>query len=464
MENILKNSNKDQKAAFDRKHYLLKDAPVLKSLIFMIIPTLFTAIVAELNSAISAFFLKHVSIYASSSVTISWPIMCIMLAISYTLSLGSSIKIGHYLGKKNIDKARTMASTTVWLTLWINILAVFLLMIKLKTVILFFGADKNTLLNTYNYLKIMLPGMIFEDLAYIAAMYLRAEGNVYPVVGAMVVQTIISILLNILLVLHLNWGLSGAALASAISFILQAVILYFFLCQPKSMLKISFRMIKINTNYFKVILSYGASGFCILTLFAVGQFVLNREASHLSTDYLTANTVLLFLLSLAFSFNVGITDGASPLLSYSYGAKDKLRLLNIAKWQGVLTTIISIIVAFFLFFFTHQVSSLFTSNEKGIQLASTSIHLAGIAILLTPMISVISSLAISIGRGIMAAVMNTIRQFLVIIFAIVLSYYFGGSGLILSQPLALIVGGIGMIIFVPALITHIKRIDSVANP
>ena len=170
------------------------------------------------------------------------------------------------------------------------------------------------------YLLGTLPSMIATGMNP----FINAQG--YAIIGmlSVTVGAVANIILDPIFIFVLDMGIKGAAIATVISQILSALLVFYFL-HGKSELKV--RWIHINeisecTRHARDIISLGSAGFIMQLTNSLVSICCNNVLSVTGGDiYISVMTIISSVRQMVEMPIHAINEGTSPVLSYNYGAR-----------------------------------------------------------------------------------------------------------------------------------------------
>ena len=143
------------------------------------------------------------------------------------------------------------------------------------------------------------------------------------------IGAIANLVLDPLFIFVLGFGVRGAAIATVISQCLSASFVLFFLTR-KAELKIHFlhkNELSESLTYAKNIISLGTAGFIMQLTNSLVSIVCNNVLSVTGGDiYISVMTIISSIRQLVETPIYAMNEGASPILSYNYGARRPARV------------------------------------------------------------------------------------------------------------------------------------------
>ncbi len=169
------------------------------------------------NAADSVIIGKKLGKEALAAVSVSDPIMTVMVLGASGMGIGASVIMSRLYGAKNMEKLKHEFSTTIIFGLFFS-LAVFVLgLIFAPQLLLLIKAPESAFDMALVYLRIIFVGFLFTFQYNILSSALRAIGDSRTSVWFLGISCAINICLDLLFVVALDLGVAGAGLATVIA-------------------------------------------------------------------------------------------------------------------------------------------------------------------------------------------------------------------------------------------------------
>jgi len=351
----------------DQKHTgELGSLSIGKLLAKLSIPATIGMMVMVLYNVVDTIFVaKYVGTMAIGGLAIVMPITMLISAVGMSLGVGGSSLISRYLGSREIDKANTVFGNLIMLTLSFTILFSIIGYIFPDTILRLFGADGEILPYAKEYYLIVLAGTPFLGLSMAGNNIIRSEGNARMSMIVMLVSSILNLLLDYVLIIWLNWGISGAAWATLISQILTFVfIAYYFIGSKKSSVTLKFHHLKLHIERVKEVVGIGSSSFARQGSGSVIAILINHSLMTYGGEIDVAIYGILNKVMMMSVFPmIGLVQGFLPILGYNYGAKRYDRVNSVIKISLATSFFLGTISLLIMAIFPVEVFEIFTEDK-----------------------------------------------------------------------------------------------------
>lgn len=409
-----------------------------KSLLIFALPTAVMMVVVSLYSIVDGIFIaRYVGSNALASINIVSPFYSAILAIGVMLGTGGSAIIAKRMGEGKIEKARKNFSMIV-LTGFISGVVISVIgLLFLDPLIYMLGS--NDLLFGYckDYLQILLifmPAFIlqvmFQTLFVTAG---KPKLGLTLIVGA----GVLNVIFDYIFIAIMEMGVTGAALATSMGFMLPAVVGVGYFLTKKNNLHFTkpdadWRALsKTCTNGSSEMVTNLANGMMI--------FLVNYQMMrYVGEDGVAAITTILYAQFIFTAIYFGFSTGVAPILSYNYGSGNKERLRKVFKMSATIIVILSVSAFVLAMVLAPTITNIFLQEGTyAYSLAISGFYIFAVEFLFSGMNIYASAFFTALSNGKVSAFISLMRTFVFISVAmLVLPIYMGLNGIWIAVPLA----------------------------
>ena len=315
----------------DMKTQLLTKSP--EELLFKLaIPGIIGMLVIGLYPFMDGIFAgRLIGDYAMSAISVSMSLTIINGGISALIGVGSASIVSRAIGKgdkETIDKI--FGNFCYWVILFSAIISIVGLIFAPHFLDMV-GAKGNIKELGVRYLRVVFFGSLFVNFAQAGNMTMRGEGALKQSMMIMGTGAILNIMLDpILMKLMGEYAIEGAAIATVLSQIVQALLTFHYFSKKSLFVKI--HKIKKYKVIYREMFSIGSSAMMMQILFAVQQTFLFKQAFVYGGDnwgILMSATMRLYMFS--FIPLWGMSQGLQPVIGANFGAKQYGRVQDTMK-------------------------------------------------------------------------------------------------------------------------------------
>ena len=268
----------------------------------------------------------------------------------------------------------------------------------------------------------------------------------------------VNVVLDPIFIFLLDMGIQGAALATLLTQILSAIWVLRFLTGNKEVLRLRRTHVRWQPGIVKEIMQLGFSFFIRSFTNSVVQFAYNNTLQSLGGDvYVGAMTVINSVQEVLTMPANGITGGAQPVIGYNYGAKAYRRVK-----KGILFTTAACVVYMLLawgvvFLFPAQLITIFNDNPLLIEVGTRMLHIYFFGFCFMGLQFAGQATFTSLGKARHAVFFAVFRKIVIVLpLILLLSQFWGVEGVLWSEPISNVVGGIAC--FVTMMMTVWKKL------
>ena len=304
--------------------------PVWKCIIIQAVPLMIAQLVQLMYNVVDRIYLGHMGDGDSMALTgvgLTFPVITLIMAFTALFGHGGTPLFAMARGAGDEDRAgKILGNSYALLLLSAGVLTVCGYLFS-RPILFAFGASEQSFVYAKEYLDFYLLGTVFSMTATGLIGYINAQG--FPKIGmlSIVIGAAANIALDPVFIFVLDMGVSGAALATIISQAISALWVLRFLFGKQVTIPLRRSNIRIRKDITKDIFRLGTANFIMQGTNCLVQVVCNSTLQIFGGDlYVGIMTVVnsvreIFMLPLS-----GIVNGAQPVISFNYGAKDYRRV------------------------------------------------------------------------------------------------------------------------------------------
>jgi putative MATE family efflux protein len=391
---------------------------------------------------------------ALSGLGIVLPIMNLTAAVGMLVGAGSSSRVSIALGADDKATAEKIAGTSFLMTFILSGGVIGLIYLFLKPILIFAGANEDTLPYAYNFLLVFLPGNLFLSLCFNFNNIMRASGYPIKAMLTMILTVVVNIVLAPVFMKWFGWGIKGAAAATFAAMFIGFVFVMQHFISPRSYIRLRWKNVfkGIEMKTVKSIVSIGMSPFLIQVTASVVVFFiiaqLNAYGGENGKTAIGAYTIANRLIMLLAMIIIGLTQGMQPIVGYNYGAKNFLRVRQALNYTIKVGVIIMTVGFAFSQLFPDALVAIFGPDKLLAEESATALKYITFMFPLVGFQIVITNFFQSIGLASKAIFLSLTRQVIILTpLLFFLPRFFGITGVWLSMPSADFISTLIAIVF-----------------
>jgi len=317
------------------------------------IPTVVAQLINMLYNIVDRIYIGHMpgdGSLALTGVGVCMPIIMLVAAFAALVSSGGAPRASIFMGEKDNESAEKTLGNCFSLQIVVSVILTAVLLIWNKDLLLAFGASENTIGYATDYMSIYAIGTLFVQMTLGMNTFITAQGFTTISMVSVIIGAVCNIVLDPIFIFGFQMGVKGAALATIISQMLSCVWIISFLCGKKTLLKLKKENLKLRADIILPCIALGTAAFVMQSSESVISVCFNSSLLKYGGDIAVgAMTIMTSVMQFAMLPLQGIAQGAQPITSYNFGAKNAgrvkktFRLLlitcltySIALWSAVM--------------------------------------------------------------------------------------------------------------------------------
>ena len=341
--------------------------PVGKLLFKLAIPTVIAQLINMLYNIVDRIFIGHISDAGSLALTgvgVTMPIIMIVSAFAGLVSSGGAPRASISMGKGDMDSAEQTLGGCFLLQVIVSIVLTVVLLLFGENLLLAFGASENTIEYAVNYMNIYAVGTIFVQLTLGMNMFITTQGFAKTGMLSVVIGAAANLVLDPLFIFAFHLGVRGAALATILSQAVSCIWVLSFLCGKKTILHIRKKNLILKPEIILPCVALGLATFIMQASESIISVCFNSSLLKYGGDIAVgAMTILTSVMQFAMLPLQGLGQGAQPVLSYNYGAKNRDRVKKAFRLLLTASLCYSTILWAFIMLFPQVFAEMFTSDS-----------------------------------------------------------------------------------------------------
>ena len=362
----------------DNKDFL-GTQPIGTLLLKLALPTVAAQLINMLYNIVDRMYIGHikdVGALALTGVGVCMPLIMIISSFAALVGNGGAPRASIYMGKKDTDAAQKILGNCFSLQIIISIILTIILLIGNKTFLLAFGASENTISYAVNYMNIYAIGTIFVQLTLGMNAFITAQGFAKTGMLSVLIGAVANIVLDPVFIFGMNMGVRGAALATIISQTLSCIWVLSFLFGKKTFLKIKPENLRLHAKIILPCVALGSSLFIMQASESIISVCFNSSLLKYGGDIAVgAMTILTSVMQFAMLPLQGLGQGAQPIMSYNYGAKNNDRVRKTFQLLLKVSFGYSIVLWAIVMLFPQMFAMMFTSDNALLSFTSQALRI-----------------------------------------------------------------------------------------
>lgn len=424
----------------------LSDHFSYRSLMRFVLPSIIMMTVSSVYGIVDGFFVSNfIGDRQFTALNFIMPVVMILGGLGFIVGTGGSALVAKILGEGNRKKANQVFSMLIYVTFFGGIVLSVLGILFIRPIALLIGAEKHFLEDCVVYARVLLIGNTAFMLQNAFQSFLVAAER--PKLGLIVSVSsgVTNMFLDFLFIYLFKWGLVGAAAATVIGQVVGGIIPFGFFLSENNGSPLHLGGFYFNFKELRQAITNGISEFVSNISASVVGMIYNAQLLRYAGEAgVAAYGVLMYVNFIFLGFFFGYSVGASPVISFHYGAGNKREVRGLLKKSLTITGVAAVAMTLTAVVFARPLSLIFVSYNKDLlDMTVRAMTLYATSFLFFGLNVFASSFFTALNNGLLSAVISLCRTFVL------------QCGAVLLLPMLLEVDGIWLAVTVAESLTLI---------
>ncbi|WP_035478968.1 MATE family efflux transporter [Gelidibacter mesophilus] len=311
---------------------------ILSSLVSLALPIIFANILQSAYQLIDTFWLGRIGADAVAAVSLSFPLLFLVLSIGAGLTLSGTVMVARYQGANNQKMVDFSSSQSVFLIFLTSIILAVGSYFSAGPLMKVIGAGPDIIEDSVTYFRVSSLGFVFLFIFFIFQSLMRGIGNVMMPVYIVLCTVILNAVLDPLFIYGYGsipgYGVAGAAVASVITQAVAATIGLFILFRGNNGIKIALSSMYFNMEYLKRTFNLGLPASIEQSTRALGMTMMMVIVTSFGSDIVAAYGIGARMLSFIVVPALGLGIATTSLVGQNIGALKIKRAEKVARMSA----------------------------------------------------------------------------------------------------------------------------------
>ncbi len=360
------------------KDFLGKE-PLGRLLMKLALPTVAAQIINMLYNIVDRIYIGHIpgeGALALTGVGVCMPLILIVSAFAAFVGYGGAPRASIFMGKGDYESAEKTLANCFLLQILVSAVLTAVLLLWNRDLLLTFGASENTIAYGVSYMNIYAIGTIFVQMTLGMNTFITAQGFAKTGMLSVLIGAVANIILDPVFIFGFDLGVRGAALATILSQAMSCAWVLSFLFGKKTQLKIRRKFLRLEPKIFLPSLALGLSTFVMQASESIISVCFNSSLLKYGGDVAVgAMTILTSVMQFAMLPLQGLGQGAQPIISFNYGARNKDRVKGAFRLLLKCNLCYSVLLWLLVMLFPRIFASMFTSDPELLEFTAAALRL-----------------------------------------------------------------------------------------
>ncbi|UXX78567.1 MATE family efflux transporter [Reichenbachiella carrageenanivorans] len=343
------------------------EGSILKSLVRMAFPIIMANILQTMYQMIDTFWLGRLGANAVASVSLSFPILFLVLSLGGGLTLAGTVMVSQYKGGGNQRMVNYSSSQTVMVIFLLSIILAFVGYYAARPLMQLVGAGPEVLEDSVTYFQVSSWGFIFLFMFFVFQSLMRGIGDVIMPMYIVLATVLLNLILDPLFIFGYGaipgYGVAGAAMASIATQGLSALAGMIILFSGKRGITVSFSQMKWDFSWVKRLFAMGIPSSLDQSSRAGAMTIMIMLVTHYSNDVVAAYGVGARILSLVIVPALGFSIATTSLVGQNFGAGKIERAEKVGNLSSLIALVGLSFVGMVLYLFAEPITAFFIPND-----------------------------------------------------------------------------------------------------
>ena len=433
----------------------LSDHFTYKRLLRFVLAPILMMIFTSIYSVVDGFFVSNFAGHdAFVAINLIWPVLMILGGVGFMFGAGGTAIVSKTLGEGDKKRANEYFTLVVAVTFVVGAVLGASFYFVLPHIVTLIGGKGQQATDAINYGRILMASMPFFMLQNLfQSFFITAEkpklGFVFTVCSG-----VTNMALDALFIAVFNWGIVGAAVATALAQAVGGIAPIVYFARKNSSI---LRFVKTKW-YGKALLKTcfnGSSELLGNIAMSLVSIIYNLQLFRIAGeegDGVAAYGVIMYVQFVFVAIFIGYCLGVAPIVGYNFGAKNHTELQNIFKKSLIVIAITSVIMTALSVSLADAIAWVFMwrKTPELIPMTARGMRLYSICYLFCGFCMFCSSFFTALNNGLISAIVSFLRTLVFQIAAIfVLPIWLGLDGIWFATPVAeLLSATVSLVMFV----------------
>ncbi|MCR5283308.1 MAG: MATE family efflux transporter [Lachnospiraceae bacterium] len=395
------------------------------------------------NLADSIIVGRFVGADAFAAVGATGSICFLFFALCNGLGGGGGIVVSQYYGAHDDDNVKRCVVNTGFIMLLTPILFGVVGFLLAPQLLKLLSTPATILADAVSYTRYMCVGLLFVSLYNYVSSMMRALGDSKTPLYFLIFSTFLNIVLDVVLVVYLSMGITGAALATILSQLVSVILCGVFAYFTNPYFKPEKRLLSLSGHMCYKIIRLGVPMSLQFGLIAISSMAVQRVVNSFGTVVVAAFTATNRIEQLIHQPYTTLSAALSTYCGQNFGANRKDRVYSGYRAALRIMLILTVVLILGMQFFGKAITGLFVEDEAVVALGALGLRICSLFYFALGLIYVVRGILTGIGDAffqLFNGLIEVIGRFtLPILFTSYLG--FGQTGIWLSAGVVWVLSG-----------------------
>ena len=358
------------------KNLNLTKGKIWKVLLRFILPIFFGTLFQSLYNTIDAIIVgKFAGKEAVAAIESVLNFHRLPISFFVGLSSGATIIISQYFGANKKEEVSKASHTAILFAMFGGLLLSILSCVFSPFFVKLIKVPEEILWQAQIYTIICFSGIVASMIYNIGSGILRALGDSKTPFYILILSNILNIILDLILVKVFKLGVIGVGVATLISEIVSAILIFIILIKTNLDCKIYIKEIRFYKKYIKEIFRLGLPIAVQSVLYPISNTIIQSSINTFGVNNIAAWGISGKLDFLIWTVSDAFSIAVSTFVAQNYGAEKHQRARDGIKVALFMSIAVIFMISFTLYFYNKPLSYFLIDDKEIVDLTSEVIHI-----------------------------------------------------------------------------------------
>ncbi len=287
------------------------------------------------------------------------------------ISVGANVVIASYIGQREKEKVSQTIHTAMLVAIISGVFLLFVGLLIARPLLTLMDTPEDVLEYAVRYLHIYFLGMPFIMIYNFGAAILRSVGDSKRPLYCLMLSGIVNAGLNMFLVIVFHLDVAGVAIATVISNIISAGMVWYFLTKEDGEMQLSYKKLAVTKSELIKILRIGIPAGLQGMVFSVSNVCVQSVLNSFGSDAVAGSAVALNYEYFSYFIIGAFNQTAVTFTSQNYGAGQYDRCKKIFRLSLISGMLLTMCMSLTFVAGRYFFASLFTPDSNVVEYAVT---------------------------------------------------------------------------------------------
>lgn len=348
----------------DKQSDQILTGTIWKAILTFALPVFLSNLFQQLYNTVDTLIVgRTLGTEALSAVSSSGNLIFLFVGFFNGAAMGAGILIARYYGSKDYDDMQKAIHTDVMLGIVFSIFLTVVGVVLSPTILRWMNTDDSYFDLAVTYFRIYFLGVSGPIMYNVAVGILHAVGDSKHPLYYLIISSFLNIVLDLVFIVGFHMGVGSAALATAISQILSALLCFIRLAKYDTAYRLSFRKIRFYNGMVGQILKFGLPSGVQNSVIGLANVVVQSSINTFGGIATAGYGVYVKLEGFAFLPITCFSASVSTFIGQNLGAKQYDRAKKGAYFGIICSVVLSEILGAIFYISAPFLISLFANDE-----------------------------------------------------------------------------------------------------